>query len=149
LVSTSGATLNITGVQLEKGSTATSFDYRPYSTELQLAQRYYEKSYNTEVVPGTGTSVSMTSFMSTIGAGTQLWGSSTFFKVTKRATPTISAWAYDGTSGQWHYGVSGSTEAKANISFYGTGMTSFQPYFTSTASGQNTGYGHWAASAEL
>jgi hypothetical protein len=29
----------VTGVQLEKGSTATSFDYRPY--ELQLCQRYY------------------------------------------------------------------------------------------------------------
>jgi hypothetical protein len=27
-------------VQLEKGSTATSFDYRPYGTELQLCQRY-------------------------------------------------------------------------------------------------------------
>jgi hypothetical protein len=42
LVSTSGATFYITGVQLEKGSTATSFDYRPYGTELQLCQRYYE-----------------------------------------------------------------------------------------------------------
>jgi hypothetical protein len=38
--STTGATFYITGVQLEKGSTATSFDYRPYGTELQLCQRY-------------------------------------------------------------------------------------------------------------
>ena len=37
---TNGATFYITGVQLEKGSTATSFDYRPYTTELQLCQRY-------------------------------------------------------------------------------------------------------------
>ena len=36
---TSG-TFTVTGVQLEKGSTATSFDYRPYGTELQLCQRY-------------------------------------------------------------------------------------------------------------
>ena len=42
LVGTSGATLYITGVQLEKGSTATSFDYRPYGTELALCQRYYQ-----------------------------------------------------------------------------------------------------------
>jgi hypothetical protein len=34
------ATFLITGVQLEKGSTATSFDYRPYGTELALCQRY-------------------------------------------------------------------------------------------------------------
>jgi hypothetical protein len=40
VVGTSGATFYITGVQLEKGSTATSFDYRPYGTELQLCQRY-------------------------------------------------------------------------------------------------------------
>jgi hypothetical protein len=30
-------------VQLEKGSTATAFDYRPYGTELALCQRYYYK----------------------------------------------------------------------------------------------------------
>ena len=41
VVGTSGATFYITGVQLEKGSAATSFDYRPYTTELQLCQRYY------------------------------------------------------------------------------------------------------------
>lgn len=41
VVGTSGATFYITGVQLEKGSTATSFDYRPYGTELGLCQRYY------------------------------------------------------------------------------------------------------------
>jgi len=40
LAATSGANWSVTGVQLEKGSTATSFDYRPYGTELALCQRY-------------------------------------------------------------------------------------------------------------
>ena len=40
VIGTNGATWQITGVQLEKGSTATSFDYRSYGTELQLCQRY-------------------------------------------------------------------------------------------------------------
>jgi hypothetical protein len=40
VVGTNGATFYITGVQLEVGVTATSFDYRPYGTELALCQRY-------------------------------------------------------------------------------------------------------------
>jgi hypothetical protein len=44
VVGTNGATWYITGVQLEVGSTATSFDYRPIGTELALCQRYYQKS---------------------------------------------------------------------------------------------------------
>jgi hypothetical protein len=43
VVGTASATFYITGVQLEKGSTATSFDYRPYGTELALCQRYLPK----------------------------------------------------------------------------------------------------------
>ena len=46
-VGTAGATdyMEITGVQLEKGSTATSFDCRPYGTELALCQRYLPVLY--------------------------------------------------------------------------------------------------------
>lgn len=42
VVGTNGATFYITGVQLEKGSVATSFDYLPYSTEFDLCRRYFE-----------------------------------------------------------------------------------------------------------
>jgi hypothetical protein len=41
LIGTSGATLYITGVQLEAGPTATPFERRPYSVELGMCQRYY------------------------------------------------------------------------------------------------------------
>ena len=43
VIGTLNATWYITGVQLEKGSTATSFDYRPIGTELALCQRYFSK----------------------------------------------------------------------------------------------------------
>jgi hypothetical protein len=41
LLATSGATWQITGLQLEKGTVATPFERRPYGTELALCQRYY------------------------------------------------------------------------------------------------------------
>jgi len=50
IVATNGATFYITGVQLEKGSTATSFDYRPYGTELALCQRYYFRNTQTSII---------------------------------------------------------------------------------------------------
>lgn len=55
VVGTNGATFYITGVQLEKGSTATSFDYRPYGTELALCQRYYIRYGYPTNTPSDGT----------------------------------------------------------------------------------------------
>jgi hypothetical protein len=43
VVGTNGATFYITGVQLEVGSTATSFDTRSIGQELMLCQRYYKR----------------------------------------------------------------------------------------------------------
>jgi hypothetical protein len=82
LVGTNGATFYITGVQLEKGSTATSFDYRPYGTELALCQRYYWK------VSGDGASIGG------FGSG-QCSGSTNAniifsYPVTMRTAPTIA-----------------------------------------------------------
>jgi len=74
VVGTSGATFYITGVQLEKGSTATSFDYRLYGTELVLCERYYQKI--TGVTCGTGTSGSDC-------------GASVMFKTEMRAGPSV------------------------------------------------------------
>jgi hypothetical protein len=77
VVGTNGATFYITGVQLEKGSTATSFDYRPYGTELQLCYRYYETFGHA----GSGR---------VSGSSTTSLGYSSLWTVTKRATPTIT-----------------------------------------------------------
>jgi hypothetical protein len=44
VVGTNGATFYLTGVQLEVGTTATTFDFRSYGTELALCQRYYYRA---------------------------------------------------------------------------------------------------------
>jgi len=47
VVGTNGATLYITGVQLEVGSVATPFEQRLYGTEFALCQRYYQQYAST------------------------------------------------------------------------------------------------------
>jgi len=81
-----GATLNnnfyITGVQLEEGSTATSFDYRPYGTELALCQRYYYRNSQSGSATGTlGLGVSVSTTQSDIQIP---------FPVTMRSAPTFN-----------------------------------------------------------
>jgi hypothetical protein len=41
VIGTTGATWQVTGVQLEVGSVATPFERRPFGTELSLCQRYF------------------------------------------------------------------------------------------------------------
>jgi len=43
VVGTNGATWYITGVQLERNTTATPFEWIPYGQELMLCQRYYQQ----------------------------------------------------------------------------------------------------------
>jgi hypothetical protein len=74
-------------IQLEKGTQATSFDYRDISRELILCQRYYEIGDN----------------------GTLVFNgyNSAQFKVTKRATPTVSVTPSSGTISGLAQGVAG------------------------------------------
>ena len=81
VVSTNGATFYITGVQLEKGSTATSFDYRPFGTELLLCQRYCEN------IIASGTNPPLWSIQA--GASTNARGGY-FYKVQKRTSPSFT-----------------------------------------------------------
>ena len=53
LVETNGATLFISGIQLEVGSVATDFEHRSFTEELMLCKRYFSKvgPYNTSDYP--------------------------------------------------------------------------------------------------
>lgn len=42
----------ITGIQLERSPQATAFEHRSFGTELQLCERYFEKSYGLNVFAG-------------------------------------------------------------------------------------------------
>jgi len=82
LVATNGATLYVTGVQLEVGTQATTFDYRSYGTELALCQRYYE-----EIGRSSSGGLLMAGCTTVIG---QQVNTTFVYKVTKRTAPTVT-----------------------------------------------------------
>lgn len=94
-IETTGAKWYLTGVQLEVGENATPFENRMYGTELALCMRYYQKSYDDGVSPGTAsTSGQVNHNFLNLGNYGNITES---FTVPMRATPTMTV--YDGTSG--------------------------------------------------
>ena len=136
LIATSGATFYITGVQLEKGATATSFDYRPYGTELALCQRYYYKyqaQANTNAF-GSGYVVSATAIYCY-----------TPFKVALRTSPT--ALEQNGTAADYSAGVaSGQVNCSSVVTFLSASLDSAWCTFT-VASGLTAGQGCFGRSS--
>ena len=106
-------------VQLEVGSTATSFDYRPYGTELALCQRYYWK-----IARGTSEPYGTTGNTS---AGNAIW-SQFGLPVTMRATPTVTIY------GTWAASNTGQPTIR------GASSTNFLLQIVPTATGIATAY---------
>jgi hypothetical protein len=153
-IATSGATFYITGVQLEKGSTATSFDYRPYGTELALCQRYYEKSFNQATAPAQSAgSTGAFRFVQVKDANVrQISCGTAFFKASKRATPTVTLFNPEAANAlprnlqralDWTTGGLGTVAASESVLV-------FNDWTTATSGGLGDDFTvQWTASAEL
>ena len=132
IVGTNGATFYITGVQLEKGSTATSFDYRPYGTELALCQRYYYP------VRGSG------QFADVVGTTTDNMFFATSFPVEMRSSPTmtgvltaliVSNFSTNYTASGGAYSFNGTNTQGVNVRKSGfTSLSTLYRYFVSSTS---------------
>jgi hypothetical protein len=105
--STAGNYFQLTDVQMEKGSNPTPFERLPFTTELALCQRYFEKSYNQGNSPGA--TVSNGAVFGIRGNGSGV--SSVLFKTTKRTSPTVTIYSsVTGTSGKVRNANSGADE---------------------------------------
>lgn len=157
VVATNGATFYITGVQLEVGSQATSFDYRQYGTELALCQRYFETSFDTGTAPTSGVSFTNSAAHNFTAYGSSNCRSGNIpFAVVKRTSPTMTFYRTDlsgsnNNSWQWFNGSVWTNTSTATVKVNST-CQSFSAEVTSssmTSSYSYIGAGNWTASSEL
>jgi hypothetical protein len=135
----------VTKPQFEVGSTATSFDYRPYGTEEQLCQRYFQKSYNASVAPATSSLVGFLIYTAWADSAGFFYGTIPA-KQTMRAAPTMTFYNTGGTINKWL--DTGAVDR--NISAFNVGDSFFTFQFgTITVGSTGQAYGHFVASAEL
>jgi hypothetical protein len=140
---TAGDFLHITNAQLEVGTTATPFERRMFGQELLLCQRYYEKSYDYGTVAGANTSNGCV--FNYVGVATTSGGDNIRFTVQKRAAPTVTAYATNGTINAV-YLRSQSTTAATSVDLIG--FNGARNSYSQSSGVVNTSY-HWVASAEL
>ena len=89
--STNAWTLDMTGLQLEVGDTATDFEHRSYGEELAKCQRYYE-------IIGNWSSTSQFYAFPIFKARSASIGIPVHFRVQKRANPSITSYDRLGTT---------------------------------------------------
>jgi len=125
IYNTGSATFYITGVQVERGSTASSFDYRSFGNELALCQRYYEVLYNDTATVG------VWGHAGGEGGGRGNW----FWHVAKRAQATVAlacGASWTGNTPQIFPGID-KAHFYSNAGYFYSGGTAGTPSLTATA----------------
>jgi len=149
-ISNAGATFYITGVQLERGSNATSFEFIDYGRQLIQCYRYY---YQKNTASTTTDQVGVIQCFSTGGAYGKLFD----LPVTMRATPTGSLSSITHFRPSTSGGSNSTNFSAGTIDYISPTMVGTQGFSGSTglAAGNatnissNTTSGYIAASAEL
>lgn len=148
IMSASSEAVEVGQVQLEQGSAATEFEYRPIAEELALCQRYYEKSYRQVDVAGQATSNSSFNFVHGAGQTGPVGQYTNEFAVLKAGLPTVSLYSDAGNIGfVTLLNLSGSFVAEQGATATQIGEGRFRIVAT-----QNASSGlrfHWVADAEL
>ena len=133
VVGTNGATFYITGVQLERNTTATPFEWIPYGLELQLCQRYYQRmnSVSAFTVFGSGACNGATTaniyvkYPTTMRSQPTSSQSNLIINTTADRTITTTALYAGNDSCLLQYGISGATAGHAAVLIANNSTTAF------------------------
>lgn len=128
----SGGTRTLQNVQLEAGSVASAFEYRPIGTELALCQRYYH-----QLRAGNGNMVRLTT-----AKEYTYWSNNMTHPTTMRVSPTMVIYNSGGTPGYFDPdggGVTATVGYRADVKYWAV-------YPTATT---RNGECYYTASAEL
>jgi hypothetical protein len=143
VIGTLNATFYITGVQLEKGTQATAFDYRDFGRELALCQRYFCKTFPFATAPAQNTD--SPGSIAFISYAANLYDAMWRFPVEMRASPgTMTTYSPNAANANWSN--NGGTPTASIVHSASTGIT------IRAASPAGAGYSHIihaSASAEL
>ena len=150
---TDNSTFELTGVQLEVGETATSFDFLSFDEELRRCQRYYCKSYNYATTPGTNTMVGSRWTRNYSADSRSANPAPNDFPTMMRATPTMTFRSiHNGNTGKWNTGGSNANTANTEIDVndvYDLGTRGFSALSSGNVPSTDFFGGHYEADAEL
>ena len=114
----------VTGVQLEVGDTATPFEHRPtWTTELQMCQRYYEKTWPHDSAIGSDNTGCAIVNGGPDQVSINYWFCPWRYQVEKRANPTVTLYAMNGTAGsvtKWSGGTTSVTNSGLTTNWQGS-----------------------------
>jgi len=138
--------IEITGIQLEIGETATPFEHRSFGDELARCQRYFEKTYDQGTAVATATATGSIGFRADqSGSTASAYGQIPIrYVVTKRATATVTFYDTAGTSGHWT--SAGAVDGARDVAATSSYSTGFTPQMNQTF---DLVSGHFTADAEL
>lgn len=150
LYMTQNTTFQLTGVQLEVGTTATPFEHRSFAEEIQLCQRYYCKSYAYATAVGAATGQGF--LTSTLSQSFQNTGYieryDNKYPVKMRAAPAITLYDSAGNSGKCSYYQSASFVTNQNITAHSITENRFAVYSDNSTSKGGIGF-QFTADAEF
>ncbi len=134
----------LTGVQLELGSVATPFENRSIQNELELCQRYYEKSYDLTTAPGSTATGGCVAFLDPT---TQSYHH-VLYKVRKRTAASVTFYSTaTGASGQYR-DITAAVDIGMNAG-QEPGEAGFDAYYQAASAPSHLKFFQFAADAEL